>query len=553
MQILGLSALALLILVGTTVLAAPYGSRSLHTGSAGGDVIQLQRLLTDLGYETGGVNGLFDRQTREALLAFQEEYGLVPDGIASRWTFRALDRAQAWRSGWEYTLKKGDTLGDIAARYGTSVASLIWLNQLPDGMTYTGQSLRIPPPQGVEGPSYPIPSAPGAQPPGAQAPGAQPPGAQPPSAQPPSAQAPGAQAPGAQPPGAPPSASGVDSRPADPLPPSSPSSYLLIPPPGAPPHRYTVLGFYAEDWEGDTRALTSLKQAGGQVDMAVNFALRIDADGSIHARPYPELALLAASQGVEVHGLVHNYLGQNFDANVARAVLSSPQSRTRAARNILAAARQFGLAGINLDLEHVPPDQRHNYTALVRELSGLLQAEGLTLSLSIPAKTRDEPKNSWSGAFDYKALGELADWIIPMAYDEHLPGFPAGPIASSGWVERVAAYAAAQMPPRKVLLGVAAYAYDWRTGTTVARGLSAPGAADLAARNGATVQWDEQAQVPYFTYVRDGLERIVYFENAASLEAKLAAVKKHGLGGIGIWRLGLEDPQIWPVIERQLR
>jgi len=59
------------------------------------------------------------------------------------------------------------------------------------------------------------------------------------------------------------------------------------------------------------------------------------------------------------------------------------------------------------------------------------------------------------------------------------------------------------------------------------------------------VLWDDAAQVPYFRYVSGGDEYVVYFENKESAAAKLRIVTKYGLGGIAVWRLGLNEAAIW--------
>lgn len=307
-----------------------------------------------------------------------------------------------------------------------------------------------------------------------------------------------------------------------------------------------VVGYYAEDWEGDRRALEALRAAGGRVDRVVNFALQLRADGSITTRYYPELAATASALGVPVYGLVHNMEDGQFSVEIARAVLSDPVRRARAVSDMVSIARAHGLAGIDIDLENVPADLRPHYTALVREAAAALQPLGLRLTLSVPAKVWDDTTSNWGGAFDYAALGALADQVAIMAYDEHTWGLPAGPVASLPWVERVAAYATRHIPAEKILLGIPAYGYAWVAGTNrLVKGLSTPGAYQLAAEHGAEVLWDDAAQVPYFRYVSGGDEYVVYFENKESAAAKLRIVTKYGLGGIAVWRLGLNEAAIW--------
>ncbi|MFZ5816851.1 MAG: glycosyl hydrolase family 18 protein [Bacillota bacterium] len=578
----------LLVLVfGTTVLAAPYGSRSLYTGRVGTDVAELQRRLNSLGYSAGAADGIFGPRTRAALSQFQRDSGLVVDGVVEEWDFQALNRRRAYQQARPHTVAEGETLAGIAAAHGTTSETLIWLNQLADRSLKPGQVIRIPVPEEplnpppTQAPTQ-LPQPPAPEPPAPPAP--KPPSTVPVTAEKPAvtqpAELPAPPAPepapstGEAPPAGEAPATG-EQPPAEPAPEEAqtghrwvlpgliPLQYLVMdPPPPVPSQPSTdplpsdkplVVGYYAEDWQGDTRALTALRQAGSNVDMVINFQLQIDAQGNLATRPYPELLATARERGMKVYGLVHNYHGTGFDKGIARAVLSDPAVRRHAVEQMLTAVERFGLDGIDIDIENVPPDQRANYTALIRELSERLKPAGYGVTISIPAKTFDDRTSSWSGAFDYAALGQYADKVAIMAYDEHTPGFAAGPVASVGWVEKVASFASSQMEPGKVLLGIAAYGYDWAVGTTRGRGLSAPQARALAAKHGAEIQWDGAAQVPFFTYNDNGTERIVYFESAESTGPKLDLVTKYGLGGIAIWRLGLEDPGIWPVIEQKLR
>ena len=116
-------------------------------------------------------------------------------------------------------------------------------------------------------------------------------------------------------------------------------------------------------------------------------------------------------------------------------------------------------------------------------------------------------------------------------------------MAALPWVEEVAQFAAQEVGPDKVLLGLAFYGYDWpRRGHAV--GVSMREAEHRAARSGARIQWDQDAHVPYFKTAT----RTVYFENARSIEHKLELATRHSLGGIAAWRLGQELPQVWDVV-----
>lgn len=56
----------------------------------GADVVELQRMLNDLGFDPGAVNGLFDARTARAVRDFQKNAGLQDDGVVDAGVFKVL-------------------------------------------------------------------------------------------------------------------------------------------------------------------------------------------------------------------------------------------------------------------------------------------------------------------------------------------------------------------------------------------------------------------------------------------------------------------------------
>ena len=67
--------------------------RMLKRGMSGDDVRDMQILLNSLGYDCGTADGIFGKKTDAAVKAFQEDTGLVADGIAGQQTLDALKKA----------------------------------------------------------------------------------------------------------------------------------------------------------------------------------------------------------------------------------------------------------------------------------------------------------------------------------------------------------------------------------------------------------------------------------------------------------------------------
>ena len=83
-------------------------------------------------------------------------------------------------------------------------------------------------------------------------------------------------------------------------------------------------------------------------------------------------------------------------------------------------------------------------------------------------------------------------------------------------------YAVTEIPPEKILMGMPNYGYDWTLPFmrgTAAQSVSFTQAVDLALRYGVEIQFDEQAQTPYFYYTDNGTQHVVWFDDPRRLQA----------------------------------
>ena len=117
--------------------------RVLRAGMSGTDVMEVQALLTKLGYDPGQIDGIFGLKTQRAVKQFQRNFGLLPDGIIGANTWRVLER---FLLGYDtYTIRPGDTLFAIAQKYYTNLALLEIANPGvdPDNLRI-GQTIVVP-------------------------------------------------------------------------------------------------------------------------------------------------------------------------------------------------------------------------------------------------------------------------------------------------------------------------------------------------------------------------------------------------------------------------
>ncbi|QXM05524.1 M14 family metallopeptidase [Crassaminicella indica] len=117
--------------------------RVLKRGVQGTDVMEIQALLKKIGYDPGPIDGIFGEKTEMAVKKFQQDNGLIPDGIIGSNTMKVL---QPLLLGYDiYTIKAGDTMYKIARKYYTKVINIIAAN--PNVNPYylqIGQKIIVP-------------------------------------------------------------------------------------------------------------------------------------------------------------------------------------------------------------------------------------------------------------------------------------------------------------------------------------------------------------------------------------------------------------------------
>jgi spore germination protein len=112
------------------------------------------------------------------------------------------------------------------------------------------------------------------------------------------------------------------------------------------------------------------------------------------------------------------------------------------------------------------------------------------------------------------------------------------------------------VPPKKIFIGLITIGYDWQLpyvpGASVANAITPESAIQIAAEYGATIQFNEAAQAPYFYYM-DGEQQlhVIWFKDARSYEAIAGLVPEYGLQGLSIWTIMNFNTQMWFVINTE--
>jgi spore germination protein len=252
--------------------------------------------------------------------------------------------------------------------------------------------------------------------------------------------------------------------------------------------------------------------------------------------------------------VITNVQQDQFSRELGEAILASDAVQNKLLDTVLDLMRGHGFRVLNIDFEFLRPEDREPYNRFLRKAAGRVREAGFLLSTALAPKVSSEQTGGWYEAHDYAAHGEIADFSVIMTYEWGWSGGPPRAVAPLNEVEKVIRYAVSQMPAGKILMGIPLYGYDWTLpyvrGGPYAKVVSPQDALELAIRFGASIQYDDPSESPFFRYWDgEGKEHEVWFEDARSIQAKFDLVKQYDLRGVSYWKLPLVFPQNWLLLE----
>ncbi|RKQ16997.1 LysM peptidoglycan-binding domain-containing protein [Ureibacillus endophyticus] len=328
---------------------------------------------------------------------------------------------------------------------------------------------------------------------------------------------------------------------------------LYIPP---MPKRDAEVNIYIEPM-GDTvseELLTEAREIGRYLTYLAPFSYEARRDGSLDPIPTVGIPEVAQSTGATLMLVVTNLENGQFSGELGRAILQSSAVQDVLLENIVDEARRIGgVSDIHFDFEFLPGDQREAYNNFLRKAANYLHNEGFLISSALAPKTSADQAGQWYEAHDYRAHGEIVDFVVLMTYEWGYSGGPPMAVSPIQEVEKVLRYALTEMPASKIMMGQNLYGYDWTLpfvpGGQYARAVSPQRAIEIARDNNVAIQYDYTAQAPHFNYVDSaGKAHKVWFEDARSIQAKFNLMKRLNLRGISYWKLGFPFPQNWLLI-----
>ncbi|WP_019636202.1 S-layer homology domain-containing protein [Paenibacillus fonticola] len=270
----------------------------------------------------------------------------------------------------------------------------------------------------------------------------------------------------------------------------------------------------------------------------------LEGDGQLH--DYTDTSILKWAK--QHNKAVWAMLGNSFDMEATHDLLSSQAETASFTRSLITFVQKYGLQGINVDFENVHSDDRAYFTRFIKLLSEQMHETGAVLSVNVSP----ELGTDWTAAFDYKAIGQYADYVVLMGYDEHWSGGSyAGSVSSLPWVRNGLETLRQDVPDQKIILGLPFYNRDWRIQEN-STSITALDSTDITLKKQSELMqsykfrpaWNDMLNQYIATYNDSGLHRI-WLEDSRSLSLKYQMALERDIAGFAYWPIGGETPDIW--------
>ena len=262
----------------------------------------------------------------------------------------------------------------------------------------------------------------------------------------------------------------------------------------------------------------------------------------------------AHDNGYKVWPMFSNAEAASQSLSVTSNIMNSYERRQALIENIVDACVRYKLDGINVDFENMKQEDKDMYSRFIIELTPRLKEIGLVTSVDVTAPDGGE---TWSMCFDRHVIGDVADYIVFMAYDQYgVSSTKAGTTAGYDWVKLSLNkfLQTEEIKSEKIILAVPFYTRVWTinvSGKVTSKTVDMKNM-DNVIPDGTEKQWNDDLKQNYVEYMEGNNKKQIWIEDLDSLKAKISLITENNLAGIGSWQKGMERDEVWKLIKDEL-
>lgn len=263
----------------------------------------------------------------------------------------------------------------------------------------------------------------------------------------------------------------------------------------------------------------------------------------------------ARNNNCKIWPMVQN-AGDSTMMDTTSKIMNSYEKRKALIESIVNVCIKYKLDGINIDFENMRKDDKDLYSRFIIELEPRMKELGLVLSVDV---TAPDGSDTWSLCFDRHVIGDVADYIIFMAYDEYgESSTKSGTTAGYDWVELGIKkfLETEEVEPEKLILAVPLYTRLWTedsAGKVIKKSVVSMKDIDSTIPSDVERKWDDKLKQYYVEYNDGNNLKKMWIEDVKSLKEKISLITNYKLGGVASWEKGMETDEVWKLFQEALK
>lgn len=262
----------------------------------------------------------------------------------------------------------------------------------------------------------------------------------------------------------------------------------------------------------------------------------------------------AHNNGYKVWPMVQN-AGTGM-MTVTSGIMNDYDKRHELIESIVSACITYNLDGINLDFENMKQEDKDMYSRFIIELTPRIKEMGLVVSVDVTAPDGSE---TWSMCFDRHVIGDVADYIVFMAYDEYgASSNKSGTTAGYDWVtiSLKKFLETEEIDSDKIILAIPLYTRLWTensSGQVVKNPPVSMKNIDAVIPDNVTKAWNDDLKQYYVEYSEGTNTKKMWIEDERSLKEKISLINQYKLGRSSIMAKGNGNREFLEIFIRKYR
>ncbi len=249
----------------------------------------------------------------------------------------------------------------------------------------------------------------------------------------------------------------------------------------------------------------------------------------------------------KVFATINNgYKSSNYDQDIVTGMLNSDTNRYLVIDAIQKSVKD--IAGVNVDFANIKTTDKDKFTQFVRELAAVLHSHNKKVIVNVPT----------TQYIDVQAINKVVDYIVVQPYSARtLASKTSGPISSITYVENgIKEIINSGVDSTKVILEVPTYTILWteRGGTVInAEQYNMKTMKEYMTTNNIKSYKDSISGQNVINYTKGIITYKMWLEDEYSIIEKTKLASKYNLGGISVYRSGMEEKSIYKKIDMNLK